>query len=62
MNGWTFNGWYTAATGGNKVDGTNIYKYAYGTTLYAHWTANKYTLTYTANGGNGADYISDSNI
>lgn len=56
MNGWTFNGWYTAATGGNKVDGTNIYKYAYGTTLYAHWTANKYTLTYTANGGNGADY------
>lgn len=56
MNGWTFNGWYTAAIGGNKVDGTNIYKYAYGTTLYAHWTANKYTLTYTANGGNGADY------
>lgn len=49
MNGWTFNGWYTAATGGNKVDGTNIYKYAYGTTLYAHWTANKYTLSFDYN-------------
>lgn len=49
MKGWTFNGWYTAATGGNKVDGTNIYKYAYGTTLYAHWTANKYTLSFDYN-------------
>ena len=56
MIGWTFAGWYTSATGGNKVSGTDIYKYAYATTLYAHWTARQYTLTYTSNGGNGADY------
>ena len=49
MTGWTFNGWYTAASGGNKVEGTDAYKYAYGTTLYAHWTANKYTVSFNYN-------------
>lgn len=56
MTGWTFDGWYTAATGGTKVDDNTIYTWKTPITLYAHWTANKYTLTYTANGGNGADY------
>ena len=39
--GYTFAGWYTAASGGSKV--TTIPANA--TTLYAHWTANKYTVT-----------------
>lgn len=56
MTGWTFDGWYTAATGGTKVDDNTIYTWKTPITLYAHWTADKYTLTYTANGGNGADY------
>lgn len=56
MTGWTFDGWYTAATGGTRVDDNTIYTWKTPITLYAHWTADKYTLTYTANGGNGADY------
>ena len=40
-SGYTFAGWYTAASGGSKV--TTIPKDA--TTYYAHWTANKYTVT-----------------
>lgn len=49
--GYTFNGWYTASTGGSRVtdpytpSNTNI-------TLYAQWTPSQYTLTYDANGGN----------
>ncbi len=49
MTGWTFNGWYTTASGGNKVEGTDAYKYVYGTTLYAHWTANRYTVNFNYN-------------
>lgn len=49
MTGWTFNGWYTAASGGNKVEETNVYKHAYGTILYAHWTANTYRVNFDYN-------------
>ena len=62
LNGWTFKNWNTKANGTGTsyeagqsvknlttVDGATV-------TLYAQWTANKYTLTYTANGGSGADY------
>lgn len=62
LNGWTFKNWNTKADGTGTsyqpgqsvknlttVDGATV-------TLYAQWTANKYTLTYTANGGSGADY------
>lgn len=36
-NGWTFNGWYTALSGGIKV--TRFTKFTSNTTVYAHWTA-----------------------
>ena len=48
--GYTFNGWWTAKTGGTRVD-TNT-GYSYSQTIYAHWIANNYTLTAHANGAN----------
>lgn len=47
--GYTHAGWWTAASGGTKVTGT--YKPGTNATLYAHWTANTYTITYSGNGG-----------
>ena len=67
--GYTCNGWYTAASGGTKVanaDGSFIasvsgytdankkWVRAAATRLYAHWTANNYTITADANGGTNA--------
>ena len=48
--GYTFDGWYTAATGGNKV--TSPYTPTNDITLYARWTANQYKITFDADGGN----------
>lgn len=50
--GYTFDGWYTAANGGTKV--TSLTPTA-DTTLYAHWTANNYTVNYNGNGGTPAE-------
>lgn len=47
--GYTFDGWYDAASGGTKLTGSNFTASA-NKTFYAHWTANKYTITYNANG------------
>lgn len=62
--GYTFTGWYTAATGGIKVHGADgkcvnegayfkngNYQKAAALTLYAQWKANSYTVTLNANGG-----------
>ena len=35
---YTFDGWFTAATGGTKYEPTTVYKTAGDLTLYAHWT------------------------
>ena len=48
--GYTFDGWYTASTGGNKV--TSPYTPTNNITLYARWTANQYKITFDADGGN----------
>lgn len=48
--GYTFDGWYTAKSGGTKVSAstkagtTNV-------TLYAHWKVNTYTVNFDKNGG-----------
>jgi uncharacterized repeat protein (TIGR02543 family) len=42
--GYTFNGWFTAKSGGTKV--TTSYKPTKDVTLYAQWTAKKYTVKY----------------
>ncbi len=51
--GYIFVGWHTAANGGTAVTSTT--KVANGTnhTLYAHWTANSYTVTFNGNGSTG---------
>lgn len=53
--GHTFAGWYTAASGGSKIGNASAtWKPTSSSTLYAHWTANTYKITYNANGGSGA--------
>ena len=47
-SGYTFVGWYTASSGGTKVN--NTYTPTENITLYAHWSANSYTLSFDANG------------
>ena len=47
--GYSFDGWFTAASGGNAVSATTTVQNAH--TIYAHWTALKYTVTFNPNGG-----------
>lgn len=49
--GYTFDGWFTSATGGNKVSTST--EVGGDVTYYAHWKAKSYTLTWNANGGDG---------
>jgi uncharacterized repeat protein (TIGR02543 family) len=51
-SGYTFNGWYTAASGGSRVGGAgDQYNPNANITIYAQWTAATYTVTYNANEG-----------
>ena len=44
--GYSFDGWYTAASGGTKVNNSNqVYFPDRDITLYAHWNINSYSLT-----------------
>ena len=47
--GYTFTGWYTAATGGTKVYSTT--KPTKSMTLYAQWKIKIYTINFDGNGG-----------
>lgn len=47
--GYTLAGWYTAVSGGTKVSSTT--KTTASATLYAHWTANTYNVSYSLDGG-----------
>ncbi len=55
--GHEFDGWYTAVSGGTKVESTTTVELtqdetdAMSKTLYAHWTKLNYTVTFDANGG-----------
>jgi len=40
--GYTFNGWYTATTGGTKVAETSIFN---GSNIYAQWTVKSFNIT-----------------
>ncbi|MBD5132019.1 MAG: InlB B-repeat-containing protein [Clostridiales bacterium] len=55
--GYRFDGWYTLASGGDKVALSTTYTFNSSTTLYAHWIKT-YTVTFDANGGAWGD---DSN-
>ena len=49
--GYTFAGWYTDKTNGTQVTNDSKVTITAAQTLYAHWTANKYTVTFSANEG-----------
>ena len=53
--GYTFEGWYTAASGGNKVDANTVHKVDNNVTIYAHWkntppTQPQFDIYYTNSG------------
>ena len=56
--GYTFLGWFTAASGGTQVTNGTQVKTAGNHTLYAHWKINTYTVTYNVNGGNSVSKAS----
>ena len=52
-NGYTFDGWYTQASGGSRVTSSTRVNLTGNQTLYAHWTetTRTYTITFDPNGG-----------
>lgn len=55
-DGYTFEGWYDAETGGTKVSSSASYTttISAATTVYANYTPNQYTVSFDNNGGSGA--------
>ena len=55
---YTFNGWFTSSSGGNKILPETVVDKENNHTLYAQWTstktANSYTVTFDLNGGSGS--------
>jgi uncharacterized repeat protein (TIGR02543 family) len=49
--GYTFDGWFTLASGGTQVTAATIVTTASNHTLFAQWTADTYTVTFDKNGG-----------
>ena len=61
--GYTFNGWYTAASGGTKVGNAGAqWTPTAATTLYAQWTRDNYTITYNLNGGSISGQTTNYNV
>jgi uncharacterized protein (TIGR02145 family)/uncharacterized repeat protein (TIGR02543 family) len=51
--GYTFDGWYTAATGGTEVTMGTVFNS--NATIYAQWTLNTYKVAFNSQGGNVVD-------
>ena len=49
--GYEFAGWFTEKDGGDSVTKETVVTTADKHTLYAHWTANEYKVSFNANGG-----------
>lgn len=49
--GYTFEGWYTEKDEGVEITEESILEKNEDQTLYAHWTANQFTITFDADGG-----------
>ena len=50
-SGYVFDGWYTAASGGNRIAEEDIVLLTADTELYAHWSMVTYKISFDANGG-----------
>ena len=57
--GYTFEGWHTDQACTNKVTSLGATAYTAAITLYAKWTINQYTLTYSAGEGGSVTAIVD---
>ena len=57
--GYRFSGWYTSASGGNQVSSSTKMGSS-NTTIYAHWTANTYTVSYNGNGATSGNTASSN--
>ena len=49
--GWTFKGWFTAATGGSQVTADSMVSITSEQTLYARWQVNSYTASWSTGTG-----------
>ena len=49
--GYRFTGWYTEQVNGDRIDSSSILDTPEAKTLYAHWDAKSYTVTFDGNGG-----------
>ena len=50
-NGYSFDGWFTEASDGTKVEANTVYTTAGNSTIYAQWTAIEYPIVYDLDGG-----------
>lgn len=67
--GYTFDGWFTAASGGTKITASPYDPIAVNShsshTLYAQWTADTHTVTFNSQGGSsvtGASFPTDGSV
>ena len=61
-NGYTFDGWYTAASGGTKIENTTIASLSADQTLYAHWTSQCFVAGTKVKTINGFKNIEDIKV
>lgn len=59
-SGYTFAGWYTAATGGSRVTASTKVTTTSDHTIHAHWTANTYYVAFNGNGSTGGSMSKES--
>ena len=52
--GYSFDGWFTDVSGGSQISASTTMNRASDHSVYAHWTANIYTLSFDVNGGTGS--------
>lgn len=48
---YTFDGWYTEESGGTNITSSSVYTTPTNVTLYAHWTCNSYTASWSTGTG-----------
>lgn len=60
-NGYTFNGWFTSASGGSKITTTTTVP-SNNVTYYAQWTPINYSISYNLNGGSVSGNPTSYNI
>jgi uncharacterized repeat protein (TIGR02543 family) len=58
--GHTFNGWYTATSGGTQILSTTTVAITANQTLFAQWTINEYTVSFISNGGTAVNSITQN--